>query len=196
MKLRVTAGIVIASFGVSLAMSVSAQSLEVRLNGDHLRIAAPQFQFLTGKPLQRLKDGASVGFLGQLTVSTDGNATVQARAVARFAMSYDIWEERFSVTQLDKTRHSASHLSSQAAQSWCLDNLKIDLSTVPPDKPFWIRLDFRAEDPHDQPAVVGEPGINLTRLIEVFSRPARSQQPHWLLEAGPLRLADLKAKSG
>lgn len=196
MTLRATASLVIASFGVSLAMSVGAQTLQVRLNGDHLQIAAPQLEFLAGKPLQRLKDGASVGFLAQLTVLTDANTAVQSRAVARFAMSYDIWEERFSVTLLDKSRHSASHLSSRAAQSWCLDNLRIDVSSVPADKPFWIRLDFRAEDPHDQPAVVGEPGINLTRLIEVFSRPARSQQPHWLLEAGPLRLADLKAKTG
>ena len=101
--------------------------------------ASPQLQFLSGKSLERLKDGASVAFLGQLTVSTDANATVQARAVARFAMSYDIWEERFSVTKLapgdgTETRRSASHLSSDAAQAWCLDNLSIDAAALPPDK--------------------------------------------------------------
>ncbi len=176
-------------------MGVSAQSLEVRLGGDNLQVAAPQLQFLSGKTLQRLKDGASVGFLGQLTLSTDANATIQTRAVARFAMSYDIWEERFSVTQIGKTRHSVSHLSSQAAEAWCLDNLRIDLASVPPNQPFWIKLDLRAEDPHDQAGIVGEPGINLTRLVEIFSRPARSQQPHWTVETGPLKLADLKAKN-
>ncbi|MGI8990343.1 MAG: hypothetical protein ACR2I2_12295, partial [Bryobacteraceae bacterium] len=62
-------------------------------------------------------------------------------------------------------------------------------------QPFWIKLDLRAEDPHDQAGIVGEPGINLTRLVEIFSRPARSQQPHWTLETGPLTLADLKAKN-
>jgi hypothetical protein len=37
-----------ASFGAPLALGLAAQSLGVRLDGDDLRIAAPQFHFLTG----------------------------------------------------------------------------------------------------------------------------------------------------
>ena len=42
----------------------------------------------------------------------------------------------------------------------------------------------------DETAVVGEPGINLTRLIEVFSRQARSQQPSNVLETRPRAATD------
>ena len=46
--------------------------------------------------------------------------------------------------------------------------------------------------PRRRPAFVGEPGINITRLIELFSRRPRAEQPQWTLDAGPLRLADLR----
>ena len=187
----------IMSFGVPFVLGLSAQPLLVRLDGDNLRISAPQLEFLTGKPLARLKDGAAVGFLGQLTLSVDANKTIEARAIARFAMSYDIWEERFTVTQIENSLHTTarrtlSHLNAQAAQAWCLESLSLDLSRVPLDKTFWVRLEFRAEDPRESAGVIGEPGINLTRLIEIFSRPASAKSPTWTLDSGPLRLADLK----
>jgi hypothetical protein len=53
-------------------------------------------------------------------------------------------------------------------------------------------LEMRAEDARDQAAVIGESGINLTRLIEVFSNPAHAQQMRWELTAGPVRLMELK----
>lgn len=190
-------GVLLAGWIVPLAVGLGAQPLSVRLDDDNLHIVAPELHFLTGKPLERLKDGASVAFLGQLSLSTDAHRTVQSRAVARFALSYDIWGERFSVTKISQVggkavRRSVSNLSSQAAQAWCLENLYIDLAGVPPDNQFWVRLDFRAEDPKDSTGVLGEPGINLTRLIEIFSRPARDKQPRWQLDAGPLRLVDLR----
>jgi hypothetical protein len=51
---------------------------------------------------------------------------------------------------------------------------------------------LRAEDARDQAGVVGDAGINLTRLIEIFSNPARAQQSRWEGIAGPVRLKDLK----
>jgi hypothetical protein len=176
--------------------SLSAQDLPVRLDGDYLRISLPKVDFLKGKPLERLKDGATVAFIGQLTLSTSPNSlSPVARAVARFALSYDIWEERFSVTKIGQSpdaRRSMSHLSAQAAENWCFDNLVIDRSQIPADKQFWVQLDLRAEDPKDQLGIIGDPGINLTRLIELFGRAPRSAQPRLLLTSGPLRLADLK----
>lgn len=174
-----------------VALGISAQSLVVRLNGDLLHIAAPQLRFLSGKPLERLHDGLTVAFLGQLSISTDANATVRARSIARFALSYDIWEQRFSVTRLGPGKRSASNLSARQAEDWCLENLALDRSALPADRPFWVRLDLRAEDSLDQPGVVGEPGISLTRLVEIFSRPAREKQPHWILDAGPLQTREL-----
>src|SRR5205823_3720937 len=112
-----------------------------------------------------------------------------------FALSYDIWEERFSVTKIGQSpdsRRTMSHLSAQQAENWCLDNLVIDRSQIPADKQFYVQLDLRAEDPRDQLGIIGDPGINLTRLIELFGRAPRSAQPRLLLTSGPLRLADLK----
>lgn len=180
----------------AFALAVSEDSLAARLDGDYLRIAAPHLDFLSGKPLERLKDGQSVAFIGQLTIAPSLNSVmVEARSVARFAFSYDIWEERFSVTKIGErpeARHSASHLSAAQAENWCLENLAIDRSSIPAEQPFYVQLELRAEDPRDQLGIIGDPGINITRLIEIFGRPARGAQPHWLLSSGPYRLADLK----
>jgi len=186
----------VASFGAPLALGLSAQALWVRLDGDDLRVSAtPQFRFLTGKPLEKLKDGASVVFLAQLSISTEINAPAIKRAVDRFVVSYDLWEEKFSVTRTGVERGSASHLSSAAAEAWCLGHLAVGIAGVAPERPFWIRLELRAEDARDQAAVLDESGINLTRLIEVFSNPARAQQMRWEAVAGPMRLMDLKRES-
>jgi hypothetical protein len=68
----------------------------------------------------------------------------------------------------------------------------LDVSQIPPDKLIRIHFELRAEDGQDGAGVVGDPGINLTRLIELFSRPPRTKQQNWQLDAGPLRLADLR----
>ena len=191
------AGTVSCVFAVGLATS---PELLVRVEGDYLHISAPHLNFISGKTLERLKDGASVAFIGQLTVTTTPNAIIpEARSVARFALSYDIWEERFSITKMGEkpdSRRSVSHLSAQAAQNWCLDNLAIDRSQVPADKLVYVQLDLRVEDPRDPVGIVGEPGINITRLIEIFSRPAKSAQPPMVLRNGPFRVADLRRVPG
>ncbi|MGD1071778.1 MAG: hypothetical protein ABSB15_16725 [Bryobacteraceae bacterium] len=184
-------------FAVTLATS---PELLVRMEGDYLHISAPHLNFLSGKTLERLKDGASVAFIGQLTVTSTPNAIIpDARSVARFALSYDIWEERFSIAKMGEkpdSRRSISHLSVQAAQNWCLDNLAIERSLVPSDRLIYVQLDLRIEDPRDQAGIVGDPGINITRLIEIFSRPAKSAEPPMVLRNGPFRLADLRKVSG
>ncbi|HUJ20437.1 MAG TPA: hypothetical protein VLX58_02895 [Bryobacteraceae bacterium] len=185
----------LASLGAPLAVGLSAQSLYLRLDGDDLRVSAPQLHFLTGKPLEKLKDGASVVFLAQLSLTPEINAPAIKRAVDRFVVSYDVWEEKFSVTQTGFERGSATNLSSSAAEAWCLDHLALGIDGVARDKLLFVRLELRAEDARDQAGVVGESGINLTRLIEVFSYPARPQQMRWEAVAGPARLGDLKRES-
>jgi hypothetical protein len=181
----------LASVGAPMLRGLAAPALHLRLDGSDLRVTAPHLKFLTGKPLERLKDGASVAFLAQFSLAADANAAATRRAVERFVISYDLWEEKFSVAQTTRERHSISHLTAAAAEAWCLDRLALNVADIAPERPFWIRLELRAEDPKDQAAVVGEPGINLTRLIEVFSNPARALQPHWEATVGPVRLADL-----
>jgi hypothetical protein len=177
--------------GAPLAKGFAAPALQLRLDGDELRISAPPFRFLQGKSLERLQDGSSVAFLAQLSLATDASAAASRRAVDRFVVSYDLWEEKFAVTRTGRERRTISHLTAAAAEAWCLDSLALNVAGLAPDRPFWLRLEFRAEEPKDQAAVVGEPGINLTRLIEVFSSPARAQQPRWEASVGPLRLTEL-----
>ena len=105
-------------------------------------------------------------------------------------VSYDVWEEKFSVTSAGVEHARATNLSPQAAEAWCLDHLALGIDGVAPERPFWVRLELRAEDARDQAAVVGDSGINLARLIELFSNPARPQQMHWEAVAGPVRLGD------
>lgn len=186
------------SVSAPFALALNAQSLALRLNqANFVHIAAPQLHFLSGKPLERLKDGFTVSFLAQLSISADPNAAMQARAIARFALSYDIWEEKFKVTRFSVSKtetpaRSASNLSAVAAETWCLENLAVDVSQFQPERPIRVRFELRAEDSQDAAGVVGDPGINLTRLVELFSRPPRVRQPHWELESGPVRLADLR----
>jgi hypothetical protein len=191
----------LASLSAPIAVALSAQQLELRLeSGNLLRVSAPGFQFLSGKRLERLKYGSSVTFLGQLSISTDNYRTVQARELTRFALSYDIWEERFSairipLSPIEQASRKSSPLSEAAVQNWCLDGLTIDVSRIPLDQPIWVRLELRAEDQRDTGGLIGEPGISISRLIELFSRPPRPSQDRWQLDAGPFRLMDLKRKT-
>jgi hypothetical protein len=190
--------LLLASLGAPFAAALDAQSLVVRMDGNYVHIFAPSLTFLTGKAVTKLKDGASVAFLGQLSVSTDGNKTVLARTIARFAMSYDIWEEKFSVTRFtlnsraEEAPRKATHAVTSTLQAWCLENLVVDVSQFALNRPIWVRLEIRAEDLRDGAGVIGDPGINISRLIELFSRPARPQQDRWQLDAGPVLLRDLR----
>jgi hypothetical protein len=191
----------LASLSAPFAAALGASQLEVRLeNGTMIRVSAPGFQFLSGKPLERLRNGSSVSFLGQLSLSTDANRTVQQRALTRFALSYDIWEEKFSavrypLSRIEEASRKSSPLTETAIQSWCLDSMAVDASTVGLDQPVWVRLELRVEDARDTGGLIGEPGISISRLIDLFSRPARPSQDHWQLDAGPFRLLDLKRKT-
>jgi hypothetical protein len=174
-----------------MGWSLAAPKLLVRREGDSLRISAPQIRFLNGKPLEQLKNGAKVSFISQIAITGEGGVMLGRPHVDRFVISYDLWEEKFAATRLGPPAKSANRLNIPAAEAFCLDSLTAIPPALTPARPFWIKLELRAEDPRDASAIVGEPGINLTRLVEVFSRPPRSLQPRWTELAGPLRLQDL-----
>jgi hypothetical protein len=186
----------LAGVAIPLSRLSAADRLSVTWDGDDLHVAAPQLHFLAGKPLDRLKNGTAVMFLTQLTLTTDNFATSLRRIPERFVFSYDLWEEKFSITKLGEGQRTVAHLSMAAAEAWCLDNVAISSTGLPQDRPFWLRFELRAAEPKDEAAVMGESGLNLTRLIEIFSRRPRDQQPQWTADAGPLRLGDLKRLVG
>ena len=173
-----------------------AQSLTVDAVGDALKIRAPGFSFLKGDPLARLKEGRSVRVeLGGLVLPAPGK--LPAAAARRvFALSYDLWEERFAVTTVEARAQSVSHLALAAAEAWCVEQLTIPLTALGAlgDQPFWIRLEYRILDgdaASDQP----DSGYTLQALIDVLSRRRKTEASPHALEAGPFRTPARRSSS-
>lgn len=195
-RLAQTVGIVFLS---GFVIAVWAEELIVNFHSERLHITAPQVHFLINKPLERLRNGATVTFDFQLSLLTDSNFRLRDRALERYAVSYDLWEEKFSVKQLRTSLKTSSLLTAKAAEAWCVENISLAPGTIGPDEPVWLRLEVRGGDGKESPIFgrdnIRDSGISLTSLIEIFSRPATSQQLRVIAQAGPLRLADLKRKS-
>ena len=114
-----------------------------------------------------------------------------------FALSYDLWEERFAVTTVEARSQSASHLMMAAAEAWCVEQLAIPVSALGAlgrDLPFWIRLEYRilAGDGTSDPE---NSGYTLQALIDALSRRRKTESSPHPLEAGPFRLPSRGASS-
>lgn len=173
-----------------LAMTVSSQGLLLRRVGGDIHVSAPSLHFLTGKSLARLRDGAAVPFDFQLVITSGSKNNVVARSLERFTVSYDVWEEKFSVVRMSDRRRSSLRMPASGAESWCLDHILIPATAVPAGRELWARLEIRSVEAKEPPD--SGSGINLATLIEIFSRPSRPQQDRWTVESAPFQLADLK----
>ena len=172
------------------AVRSSAQGLTIDTAADALKIRAPGFSFLKGEPLARLKDGRTVRVeLSGLVLPGPGKSPAAA-ARRIFALSYDLWEERFAVTTVEARPQSVSHLAQTAVEAWCVEQLAVPLRALGAlgrDLPFWIRLEYHmldadaAQDPPDS-------GYTLQALIDALSRRRKSESPMPSFEAGPFRL--------
>jgi hypothetical protein len=184
----------LAAWPVALA---SGQAITVDTVGEGLRIRAPAFNFLQGDPLERLRDGRSVR-VELAAMVLPGPGKPPAAATRRiFALSYDLWEERFAVTALGARTQSVSHLMRAAAEAWCLEQLTIPvgaLGTLGRDLPFWIRLEYRLLDGETAPDP-GDSGYTLQGLIDALSRRRKPESSPSALEAGPLRLPPRESSS-
>ena len=162
-----------------------AQSLDVRLDGDRLRIAVTNSRLIAGEALERLHDGASVTYVVRVSALTTKNGRTITSAEFRFVVSFDIFEEKFQVTRTAPSPRVVSHLSLSAAEAACVDGLDLTLSGISPSMPFWIRWEFEAEAPQG-----GQSG-GLGGLVDLFSRKNSKEPVSALVESGPYRLADL-----
>jgi hypothetical protein len=173
-----------------------AQSVTVDAVGDALRIRAPGFSFLKGDPLARLKEGRSVRVeLGGLVLPAPGK--LPAAAARRvFALSYDLWEERFAVTTVEARSQSVSHLALAAAEAWCVEQLTIPLTALGAlgDQPFWIRLEYRILD-GDAASDQSDSGYTLQALIDALSRRRKTEASPHALEAGPFQTPARRSSS-
>ena len=189
---------VVAAFLSGLAFAMAAEELILSTQEEsRLEFSAPRVHFLVGKPLERLRNAAEVPFAFKITLWSGTRSHLLREVPARFVVSYDLWEEKFSVTNLVTPRRTARHLTNLAAEAWCLKEMSTDISGVRPDEPLWARLEIRAEEVKEAGLPFGrgsitDSGISLTPLIEIFSRPAATTQPHWNIEAGPVTLDELR----
>jgi hypothetical protein len=189
------------AFLSGFALAMAAEELILSTHDSRLEFSAPRLHFLAGKPLEQLHNAAPVSFDFQATLWSGTHNHVFRRTAERFVVSYDLWEEKFSVTKLQAPRKNVAHLAAGAAEKWCVEQMSIDLNGLDGVEPLWARLEVRSQDSREGGPVFGrgnisDSGISLTSLIEIFSRPAQGTQSHWSLDAGPMTLDELKRSNG
>ena len=188
----------LAGLTVPLFSARAADSLKVMYDGDNLHVAAPTLHFLAGKPLERLKYGDVVAYVAQLELLNESRTAVVRPQKGRFVVSYALWEEKFSVTQLGNTpggaARTAEGLTLAAAETWCFDNLTMSTLGLEQNLYYWLRLELRTGTERDF-ADETRIGISIHDLIEFLGR-KNTEITHW----GPLetrvRLADLPRMAG
>ncbi len=94
--------ILTAAMVITVMPGLRAQELQLTWDGAQLHVTAPQLHFLTGKALDRIRNGNAVAFDFQLSAASGGS--VLKRSLERFVISYDLWEERFAVTRLARDK--------------------------------------------------------------------------------------------
>ena len=171
-----------------------AQHLKARVEGDRLRVSGPQVRFLLPPAVERLRNGATVTYALQLTLRNERLGHVVSRITERFRLSYDLWEEKYAVTRLASPTRSASNLTANGLESWCLDNLSLPIGGLNQSRQFWITLEYETEEPKDT-SKTDSSSLTLSSLIDIFSRkPRDEQQVRGFDEIGPVRLDDLRKK--
>jgi len=181
-----------AAAGLACAAALCAQTLTPQLVSGGLTVKASRPVVLHGAVLERLHDGATVRLSLELALLSSARGPLHSRTSARFALSYDLWEERYAVTRLGAGSKSVSHLTAPEAEAWCLSELRLPVPAVSPDSPFWIRLDVQPEQAGDREPPTGDVRAGLARLLELFSQPLSSPDQHRRIEAGPFRLKELR----
>lgn len=182
----------LAGLTLPLSRALELTPLQVRYDGDALRVAAPSLHFLTGKPLERLKDGDAIAYLANLELLDDSRNFLRQQR-GRFVVSYALWEDRFAITQLASARQIEG-LTASAAEAWCLDGLAINTAGLSADRYYWLRFVIRTASAQE---IANEklPGISLSKMIAWLGK-RNTEQAQW----GPLerrvRLVDLPRLAG
>ena len=173
------------------AARLTSQSITITTVNGSVHVQAPGFRFIEGGPLARLKDGQSVRVILELSVLAKPGAAAQAQGRQTFVLSYDLWEERFAVASPGVATGSVSHLTSTAAEAWCLQQLAVPVSALGPlgrNVPFWIRLGYRVLDGGGATGRDEDAGLTLGGLIDLLSPRRKSSAVSHSIEAGPFRV--------
>jgi hypothetical protein len=176
----------------SMALSQS-RSLVVERKGEELYVSAPQLHFLRGKALEMLHNGSTVTYIITLTAASEHSRKPDCMFRERFMVSYDLWEEKYSVVQGGAEGRSASRLSAAAAEAWCLENVPVPVRAVPEQRPFVIKLECSVDESETGNGDNANSALTLSGLIDIFSRKGSQAPLRWESSSEPLRLSDLKS---
>jgi hypothetical protein len=167
--------------------------MNVTTEADALLVTAPGFGFIEGQVLDRLRDGRSVRLeLELLVLAREGGPAVVERRQS-FELSFDLWEERFAVTRVGTPARTVSHLTSRAAEAWCIRSLAVplrELGRLGRDAPLWIRLARRVQTPVVDSRGESGPTSTLEKLIDLLGRRRDAGNLEKSMEAGPFRLPE------
>ncbi len=169
------------------ATAVGAEALQLRVSGDKLFVTATKLDLIQGPVLQLLKTGNTASFDFHLSLWAGAKTNPRRPAFERFVVSYDLWEEKFSVTGLRKPQVSASRLAAPAVPAWCLEHISVPIAGIAQNTQVWAKLEIDLVEKQSSPAT-DESSINLANLVEILSRTNRGTQKHWEFETGPTRL--------
>jgi hypothetical protein len=167
-----------------------AQSIPILLerHGDHLNLAAPQLHFISGKALEKLENGSTVTYVMMLAIVSEHSKKQVFHA--RFVVSYDLWEEKYSVVKMPDGL-TVSRLKAPMAEAWCLENMPVPIRSISERQPFMIRLGCTVEE--DAANQDGKnSGVIFGDLVDIFGRKKQEAPQRWEISAGPFRLEDLK----
>ncbi len=181
-------------FGLLPEGWASAQSLLLHLDGDHLRATAPELHFLSGKAVEKLRNGSTIAYTIALAVTPRHASRAAFLVRERFLISFDLWEEKYSVVQDKPGGRAASRLTSAMAEAWCLDNMPIPVQSVPDRQPFMVTLECFIDKTESSENGENQSGLTLAALIDVFSRKKQEKPVRWQAVGGPFLLEDLKGK--
>lgn len=188
-----SAAVLVFALFTPTVVDLAAQSITVSTVAGALRVDAPGFGFIEGPVLSQLRDGRSVRVDLDLAVLERPGGPTVTQARQSFALSFDLWEERFAVTRIGAPARSISHLSAKSAEAWCLDNVTIPapaLGRIGRTAPFWIRLAYRVQDPAPAADATTDEGLTLATLIDRLSRRRSDGQLGKSVNAGPFRLSN------
>ena len=190
----------IAAFVSGFGLAMWAEELRLNWRNNSLEFSAPHMHFLTGQPLERLQHGAQVPFDFKVSLFSGTKSHLFKQLAERFLVSYDVWGEQFSVIRTQSPIQTVSHLDAPSAEAWCLKQMHLDPSGLGETEKLWARVEVRVptdtklQNPFGRERI-SESGINLTGLIELFSRPPAATQPHWSAESGPWTIEEVKRGS-
>lgn len=174
------------------ALWAQPKSLGVDLGEETLDISVHELKFLTHRELDRLHNGLTVHMILDLAIFEKNARKPFYRKHARFAFSYDLWEEKYSATVAPPDGRFASHLSAASAEKWCLQNMMVPLDTVSDRKSFVVQLECLIEENSIEENNEESPGLTMKGVIEFFSRKKSEDARHLKISSGLLHLNDLK----